>query len=198
MELAVGKGASTKRKNANILEERVLYMAKKKYTDEELRERKRESKRKWKENNPNYDKDYYLKNKTKILAKTKEYKEKNKEQIKEKQKKYVNENQKEINERRKIYRKTPNGRAVMLVNGYQQKDKKYKRGDCTITGKWIVENIFTKSCHYCGEDDWRKLGCDRVDSKLPHVPENVVPCCTKCNEKKGEMGYNEFVKKCKK
>lgn len=110
-----------------------------------------------------------------------EYFQRNKERLKVIRKDYLNE-----------YHKTPMGRAVMLVNGYQQKDKKYKRGDCTITGKWVVENIFSKPCHYCGETDWTKIGCDRIDRLKPHTPDNVVPCCWKCNCKRHTKSYEEF------
>lgn len=90
------------------------------------------------------------------------------------------------------YNKTPMGRAVYLVNSYQKADKKYNRGECTLTAQWIIDNIFNKPCHYCGETDWRKMGCDRIDNSLPHTPENVVPCCFECNSKRGRKSYEEF------
>lgn len=102
----------------------------------------------------------------------------------------------EISEYNKEYSKTQRGRANNLLSSYRTNDKLHKRGECTITADWIIENIFTKSCVYgCGESDWRKLGCDRKDNSLPHTPENCVPCCLSCNSKKGSMSYDEYMAK---
>ena len=57
----------------------------------------------------------------------------------------------------------------------------------------MVEDIFTKPCHYCGEEGWEIMGCDRIDNSKPHTPNNVVPCCDKCNRKRGRRDYEEFV-----
>ena len=92
------------------------------------------------------------------------------------------------------YHQTPKGRAVNIVSTYRQEDKKYNRGECTLTADWIVEKMFSKPCHYCGETDWRKLGCDRIDNALPHTPENVVPCCKDCNKKKARYEYDEYMR----
>ena len=84
-------------------------------------------------------------------------------------------------QRNKEWYKTIIGRASGLVNSYNQNDKKYGRGKGDITAKWIVENIFTKPCVHCGETDWHKLGCNRLDNSKPHTKDNVEPCCRKCN-----------------
>lgn len=81
------------------------------------------------------------------------------------------------------YLSTKNGRAHNLLCSYRQNDKKYNRGECTLTAEWIVENIFTKSCAHCGESDWHKIGCNRIDDSKPHTPDNVEPCCLSCNDK---------------
>lgn len=85
-------------------------------------------------------------------------------------------------------------RAKCLIASYDREDEKYKRGKCLLTPEWVVENIFTQSCHYCGESDWHKLGADRVDNSLPHTPDNVVPCCRDCNKKKGRKTYDYYMK----
>ncbi len=93
------------------------------------------------------------------------------------------------------YRKTKYGRAQCILGAYQRDDKKYNRGECTLTEDWIVDNIFSgQVCHYCGESDWAKLGCDRKDSRLPHTPENCVPCCHACNIKKKNTPYDLYMK----
>lgn len=81
------------------------------------------------------------------------------------------------------YRQTPMGRAANLLGGYRRKDKKYNRGEGDLTAEWIVENIFTKPCAHCGETDWTKIGCNRLDNTKPHTKDNVEPCCKECNDK---------------
>lgn len=100
---------------------------------------------------------------------------------------YQNEWRKNNPDYHSKYNVTPIGRANNLLSTYNQSDKKYGRGFCTLTAKWILENIFNQPCRYCGRTDWTKIGCDRVDDSLPHTPDNVVPCCASCNRKKKRM-----------
>ena len=74
-------------------------------------------------------------------------------------------------------------RARKLAYHYHWHDINTYNFDCEadIEGEWIVDNIFSKECVYCGENDWRKLGCDRIDNSKPHTMDNVVPCCKRCN-----------------
>lgn len=83
------------------------------------------------------------------------------------------------------YLKTPLGRAHDLLGTYRVEDRKRGRGECTLTAQWIVDNIFTKPCVHCGETDWRKIGCNRLDNSKPHTEDNVEPCCMKCNNQLG-------------
>ena len=138
--------------------------------------------------------EYYQDNKERILEYQKEYNQKNKEKRLEYQTKWYQAHPDYNNEYNIKYQKTPIGRAKHLITRYRGADKEKNRGECTITGDWIVENIFSKSCHYCGESDWTKMGCDRIDNALPHTPDNVVPCCTECNKKRGKTPYDEFMK----
>lgn len=86
--------------------------------------------------------------------------------------------QKKRNESRK---NTPIERAKYLVDNYKHQDKLYKRGEGDLTAKWVLENIFTKPCAHCGETDWHKIGCNRLDNTKPHSKDNVEPCCAECN-----------------
>ena len=81
------------------------------------------------------------------------------------------------------YIHTPIGRASHLIQHYKIEDKKHNRGDCTLTKEWIVDNIFTKPCAHCGKTGWEVIGCNRLDNSKPHTPDNVEPCCEKCNKK---------------
>lgn len=61
-----------------------------------------------------------------------------------------------------------------------------------------------QSCYYCGRAPHRTYiykrgggaftynGLDRVDSNKGHTPDNVVPCCYRCNQAKNDMATNEF------
>ena len=103
---------------------------------------------------------------------------------------FIPENKDLIKERNKNRKKTYNkdyiktqiGRAWNLISAYNQSDKKHNRGRGNLTAQWIVENIFSSKCK-CGETDWHKLGCNRVNNDLPHTTDNVVCCCTECNKK---------------
>ena len=158
-------------------------------------EQVKEYKKRWYENNPDYFSEYYQKNKNKILEHNAEYSQRNKEEIAEYQSEYYHKNRETINKRLSEYYSTPKGRALSLVSKYKNADHKYNRGECTLTKEWILENVFSgQQCHYCEESDWKELGCDRKDSNLPHTPENCVPCCKKCNSKKGKKPYDEFLR----
>lgn len=80
------------------------------------------------------------------------------------------------------YVKRPIGRAAVLVAAYNQIDKTHGRGKGDLTAKWVAENILSKPCAHCGETDWHKIGCNRLDETKPHTKDNVEPCCKRCND----------------
>lgn len=134
-----------------------------------------------------YMKEYYKKNKEKMLSKQNEYYKNNKDIHKA----YYQRNKERIiqyqTEYQIEYDKTPMARANSLLCGYKRADNLFRGGGCTLTAKWIVENIFSKPCAHCGETDWTKIGCNRLDNSKPHTPDNVEPCCYNCNIKLLEM-----------
>lgn len=167
---------------------------KKKYlTEEERVEARRESQKRWMEKNKEkkaaYMAKYYRNTKEERAEynreRGKQYYKKNKETILEKCKEYRDKNKEKTLEYQYKYRSIPIGRATMLLNGYRNADKEHNRGECTLTAEWIVEHIFSQPCAYCGESDWNKLGCNRLDNSKPHTPDNVEPCCWKCNDRLG-------------
>lgn len=101
-------------------------------------------------------------------------------------KKFRDTHKEERKKENQEYDKTKAGRASRIVRYLKQYDKDAGRGETTITQKWILENIFTSSCTYCGETDWKKLGCDRIDNSLPHTPENCICSCGACNVERGD------------
>lgn len=97
----------------------------------------------------------------------------------------------EITEQQVKWYYTKEGRAYTQIKDYKREDKKYNRGGIDLTVPWFIRNIYTK-CIYCGETDWKKLGCDRINNNLPHTMENVVPCCLDCNNKRKRKPFEEF------
>lgn len=81
------------------------------------------------------------------------------------------------------YNITQPSRAAKLLYAYNQSDEQHNRSKGDLTAQWIVENIFSKPCAHCGETDWHKLGCNRIDNSKSHTMDNVEPCCMKCNRK---------------
>ena len=146
-------------------------------------EKERERHRKYRQENSEkiseYNKRYYQENSEKVRKYQKQYREDNSEKERERHKRWQEEN-------------PVKWRAIRLLNHYKHLDKKYNRGECTLTQEWIIENIFTKPCHYCGKEGWGVVGCDRIDNSKPHTPDNVVPCCEECNKKRGSKSYEEF------
>ena len=154
-------------------------MGRKIYTDEELKEHKRLRNKK-----------RYQEKREKILEQNKQWRNKNPEYLKQWREKHP-DYQKQYNEE---YYDSQIGRANNIVSSYRKEDEKNNRGECTITKEWIIDNIFTSKCFYCGESDWHKLGCDRIDNDLPHTPDNIVPCCWECNRKRKTTDFEEFCK----
>lgn len=134
-----------------------------------------------KEEKREYNKKWYQIHKEKLLKKQNEYYKNNKDIHKA----YYKRNKERIIEYQKNYQveydKTQMARANSLLCAYNTADKKYNRSIGDLTAKWIVENIFSKPCVHCGENDWHKIGCNRLDNSKPHTMDNVEPCCFNCN-----------------
>lgn len=178
---------------------------KKKYqTEEERIAARRESARKWREANPEKVKErnrkYAENNPEKVKESKRKWYEANSEKVKEYVRKWYEENKDDFNAYHKEWIKEKRkkdpilARAQRICDSYRTNDKKYNRGKCALTAKWIIENIFSKPCFYCGETGWEIMGCDRINNDLPHTPNNVVPCCKECNNKRRSKPFEEFCK----
>ena len=159
-----------------------------------------------------HQKKYYQDNKNRILECQKEYYQTNKERLaeykkewyqtnKERLTEYYQANKERIDEQQKDYYSTPLGKANNLARTYKRSDR--KRGfdpSNNVTSKWIIENIFSgQKCIYCGEDNWERLGCDRIDNNKPHTADNIVCSCGFCNKvRRDRYSVEEFKKRCDK
>lgn len=174
-------------------------MGKRKYnTEEERKEAQRERNRKWYQNNKEKVLSQHAEWREKNPEYNKNWKEKHKDEMVEYNSNYYKSHKNEMSEWSTEYHSTQKGRAVNLASNYRYVDKKYNREECTLTPEWIVEHIFNQPCHYCGESDWTKIGCDRLDNTKAHTPDNVVPCCLECNLKRNHKTYDEFMRLIKK
>lgn len=66
-----------------------------------------------------------------------------------------------------------------MISSYKHRDKVNNLDICDISIDWMIENILSKPCIYCG--DTHRIGCDRIDNSKGHTKNNVVPCCYECN-----------------
>lgn len=84
-------------------------------------------------------------------------------------------------------------KASKMISSYKCKDNKLGfKNICDIDIDWMIENIFTKSCVYCGDN--KKIGCDRIDNSKGHTKDNVVPCCIECNAaRNNNFTYDEML-----
>ena len=141
-------------------------------------------------------KEYYENNKERILKRVKERYEKNKEKIKEYRKEYYLEHKEKETERNRQYKKewakTCGGRITKLIENYKHTDKFYGLGETDLTKDYLLNILFPKGCCYCGEKDYMKLGCDRIDNNKPHTVSNCVCSCGRCNEIRQKRDFEEF------
>jgi len=66
---------------------------------------------------------------------------------------------------------------------------------------YIKDGLRYYACHYCSKEISEKLITkDHIipRSKGGYGPDNIVPCCRKCNLKKADMSYYEYMEKIKK
>lgn len=84
-------------------------------------------------------------------------------------------------------------KASKMISTHKIRDKQKGFDDiCDIDIDWMIENIFKKTCVYCGDD--KNVGCDRLDNSLGHLKSNVVPCCVTCNTARSNLFSFEEMK----
>ena len=189
-------------------------MRKKEYIEkygQEAWDRKCEKTRIWKQNHPNYKppKQYKYSRKKEdyvskygedawntLLEKARKWKTDNRDKHIESVKQWQKDNKEKATEYKKRWKDNnpKETRAQNILDSYRGSDIKNNRGECTLTQKWIMDNIFSSNCIYCGDSNWKHLGCDRIDNSKPHTPDNVVCSCGICNVERGDRyTIEEFV-----
>lgn len=117
------------------------------------------------------------------------------EKARKKRREYYKNNTEKTLETNKVYANSKVGRATKLRLNYMRNDKENSRPGFNLPREWIIDHIFTSSCIYCGDSDWKHLGCDRIDNSLPHTTDNCVCACGICNVERHiqNMTVEEFV-----
>lgn len=142
-----------------------------------------------------YQKAYYEENKERLKKAASNYYKDNREKKLEYWSQYRENNWESILQSNKAYRDTPNGRSSYLCTGYKQMDtdRGFEKGN--VNQKWVLKNIFGSKCIYCGDSDWKHLGCDRIDNSKPHNIDNIVCSCGICNVERAsrDMTVSEFI-----
>ena len=88
---------------------------------------------------------------------------------------------------------TIRSKASKMISSYKHKDYENGTEKCDIDIDWMIENILTKPCVYCG--DTHRVGCDRIDNAKGHTKDNVVPCCIECNTARNNyFSYEEMMR----
>lgn len=146
---------------------------------------------------------WYEKNKKEVSKKQMEYYQKNRKQKLEYQKKY---NEEHPEKRNKEHRREYDKMRKASLRGYsamiRSSNLKYdlKRGffakDNIPSNYPTLEdyiNIIQQVDHYDGKKyPFTKMGADRINNDKPHTLDNIVPCSTKNNIKRGSKTYEEF------
>lgn len=85
-------------------------------------------------------------------------------------------------------------KAQKLLARYNSLDKEKFEVVNDLTTEWLMENIIKSECIYCGEKNWNRLGCDRIDNTKPHNKDNIVCSCGRCNVMRGDRFSVEDMK----
>ena len=151
-------------------------------------------------------KKWYDKNKELAKEKSRKYRQEHPDKVRDSQKKYSDANKEKRNEYSKQwnatnksyfdeYSKTEKYRANRILQNYNRYDKEDGHDGFNLTKEYILENIFKSSCIYCGDSNWKHLGCDRIDNEKAHTEDNVVCSCGICNVERfyKRMSVEEFI-----
>ena len=96
-----------------------------------------------------------------------------------------------------------------ILRGYKKSAQ--SRGiDWQISDEFAI-SLLRDACYYCGKYPKFKThikrvqartehalsGIDRIDSNLPYIESNCVPCCSLCNYAKRDASREDFIEMCR-
>ena len=91
---------------------------------------------------------------------------------------------------RNAYKVRKDGLLIVRYKNYRTTDRKNGFND-TIS-RTEATNLMKKPCHWCGENEGQ-IGLDRIDNNAGHEANNVVPCCEKCNQIRGDIPFEAMM-----
>ncbi len=75
-------------------------------------------------------------------------------------------------------------------------DAKRRKIEFNLSSKEF-KTFWKKSCHYC-ENEIEFIGLDRVDNTAGYQLNNIVSCCSTCNNMKKNLSSSVFLEHCHK
>lgn len=181
-------------------------------TDEEKKQRRKETRKRWLERNPDYPRQYRLRNIERVRERAraaarkwrethpdcyKEYYRKNAALIAEKTRAAKLANPQKFRERDRRYWGSPKGRAGFLLGSAKQRCK-----NVTITKQWIQERIDRGYCAVTGipftltSNKIKNPWSPSLDRKIPgqgYTPENTQLVVWIYNVSKGSWGHEDVM-----
>ncbi len=92
---------------------------------------------------------------------------------------------------------TIEGYARILRSNNLRNDRKYGRiganEDPLAPLEYYVWGIQQRDFYDGKQYHWSEMGFDRIDNTKPHTIDNIVPCSTKNNVRRGRKSFEEFV-----
>jgi len=138
-----------------------------------------------------YSKEYYQKNREKMIESAQKWTEENREKVRGYFNKYYYDRKgtKEFSDRNRKakakYRQSVKGKISEYRKGAKDRGIDFLLTDNEFLSLW------GKPCVYCGAEI-KTIGIDRVDSKKGYCLDNVVACCGICNTGKMQRTHKEF------
>lgn len=101
-------------------------------------------------------------------------------------------NQKRRNERISLARASndPKILSQLILQDSRKSDRKANREN--NLSKDTIFQIIIQPCSYC-EDTSCRMTVDRIDNKIGHTIDNIIPACIRCNLTRGNMPYEAWL-----
>ena len=133
-----------------------------------------------------YDLNYTKINAEKIKVVKKEWRDKNRKKIREWKLKWA------TSEKGKASAKRWRDKSPKSLFNLYKASAKRRQIPFEISLELFSE-LIKMDCAYCGQSsDVKRNGIDRVENEKGYMIDNVISCCTKCNQMKGKLFEGGF------